>query len=98
MATQRVTGIVPGDESEIHDEPHVAGSRITVRYLQRQVEERGRPPEEVAEGHGLDIADVYAALTYYHRNPGEMERVETRRTELADEAAERTTLTPPDER
>lgn len=98
MSTQRVAGIVPGDESEIHDEPHVSGSRITVRYIQRQVEERGRPPDEVADGHDLDVADVYAALTYYHRNPEEMERVETRRAELAEEAAERTTLRPPDER
>ena len=97
MSTHRVTGIVPGDESEIHDEPHVAGSRITVRYIASQVEDRGLAATTVAERLDLDPADVYAALTYYHANPTEMERVEARRAELANEAAERTTLTPPDE-
>jgi len=95
MSTQRVAGIVPGEDSEIHDEPHISGSRITVRYLQRQVEDRGLSPVEVADRHGLVAGDVYAALTYYHRNPDEMDRVEQRRADLAAEAAERTTLTPP---
>jgi len=95
MSTQRVAGIVPGEESEIRDEPHVSGSRITVRYLQRQLEDRGLSPAEVADRHNLDVGDVYAALAYYHRNSGEMDRVEDRRAGLAAEAAERTTLTPP---
>lgn len=94
---QRVAGIVPGEESDIHDEPHVDGSRITVRYIQRQVEDRGLRPDAVADRYDLDLADVYAALTYYHSNPEEMARVESRRAALAEEAAERTTLTPPDE-
>lgn len=98
MSTQRVAGIVPGDESEIHDEPHLSDSRVTVRYLQRQVEARGLSPAEVADRHDLAVGDVYAALTYYHRNPEEMDRVENRRADLAAEAAERTTLTPPDDR
>ena len=98
MSTQRVAGIVPGDESEIHDEPHVSDSRITVRYLQRQVEDRDVEPRDVADSHGLDVADVYAALTYYHRNTEEMERVEERRAHRVAEAADRTTLTPPDDR
>lgn len=94
MATHQVAGIVPGDESEIHDEPHVEGSRITVRYLAAQVEERGRHPTTVAEQHDLALADVYAALNYYHTNPEEMRRVERRRAELAEKAREMTTLTP----
>lgn len=97
MATSEVAGIVPGDDSRIHDEPHVEGSRITVRYVQRRVEEAGDSPEAVAESHGLDVGDVYAALAYYHANPEEMRRVEERREARAAEAAERTTLTPPEE-
>lgn len=97
MATQGVAGIVPAEESTIHDEPHIEGSRITVRYVQRQVETRGVAPETVADEHGLDLADVYAALTYFHSNPEEMRRVERERDALLDTAAERTTLTPPDE-
>lgn len=97
MSTVAVHGIIPGDESGIHDEPHIAGSRITVRYVRNQVEERGLRPETVADRYGLDLADVYAALTYYHHNPDEMHRVEERRDRLAEKADAMTTLTPPDE-
>lgn len=97
MATHQVAGIVPGDESDIHDEPHVEGSRITVLYLQAQVEERGLHPEAVADRHDIDVAHVYAALAYYHRNPEEMRTVEARRERLAEQAEATTTLTPPDE-
>ena len=46
--------------------------------------------------HDLDLATVYAALTYYHMSPDEMQTVEERRTELAAKADKQTTLTPPD--
>lgn len=97
MATQGVAGIVPAEESSIHGEPHIEGSRISVRYVQQQVETRGVAPETVADEHGLDLADVYAALMYFHSNPEEMRRVERERDSLLDTAAERTTLSPPDE-
>lgn len=90
-----VHGIVPGDESDLHDEPHIEGSRITVRYVYSQVEERGLRPESVANRYDLDLADVRAALTYYHRNPEVMGRVEKRRERLSETTAEMTTLTPP---
>lgn len=97
MATQGVAGIVPAGESTVHEEPHIEGSRITVRYVQRQVETRGVAPETVADEHGLELVEVYAALTYFHRNPEEMRRVERERETLLEAAEERTTLTPPDE-
>lgn len=97
MASQQVHRIVPGEESPIHDEPHIEGSRITVRHIQRRVEDAGLRPADVADRCDLDLADVYAALTYYHMNSEEMRRVEDRRAELAEKAEEMTTLTPPDE-
>ncbi len=97
MSTVAVYGIVSGDKSGIHDEPHIDGSRITVRYVRNQIEERGLRPENVADRYGLDLADVYAALTYYHNNTEEMQRVEKRRDRLAEKADTMTTLTPPDE-
>jgi uncharacterized protein (DUF433 family) len=96
MAMESV-GIVSGDESEIHDEPHIKGSRITVRYIHARVEERGLRPETVADRHNLDLADVYAALAYYHNHPEEMREVEERRGRLSEKAEEMTTLTPPEE-
>jgi uncharacterized protein (DUF433 family) len=96
MATEQA-GIVPAAESEIHDEPHVEGSRITVQYIHARVEERGLRPETVADRHNLDIADVYAALAYYHNNPEEMARVAERHERAADEARRRSSISPPEE-
>ncbi|WP_436931015.1 DUF433 domain-containing protein [Halosimplex halobium] len=95
MATQR-HGIVPGDESSIHDEPHVEGRRVTVRVVQARVEERGDDPECVADQLDLDIASVYEALAYYHNNPEEMRAVERRHEEAVAAAKRRSDLSPPD--
>ena len=95
MATA-IHGIVSGEESELHDEPHVEGSRITVRRLHARVEEHGLQPETVADRHGLDVAAVYEALAYYHRNPGEMRDIAERRERAAERAAELSDLTPPE--
>jgi len=96
MATQTYR-IVSSEESEIHDEPHIEGSRITVQYIRERVEGRGLRPETVADRHSLDVADVYEALAYYHNNPEEMRRVEKRHERLSEKAEEMTTLTPPEE-
>lgn len=81
---------------EVHDEPHIEGSRITVRYMYERVHGRGLQPVTVAERHDLDIADVYHALAYYHEHPDEMRAVEQRREAAIESARERTTITPPD--
>jgi len=95
MATQQYR-IVSGDDSDIHGEPHIEGSRVTVRDVHARVEGRGLAPERVAERYDLDIAAVYEALAYYHSNPGEMRRVEERHERAAAEARERSSLTPPE--
>jgi len=96
MATQEYR-IVSGEDSEIHDEPHIEGSRVTVRDVYVRVERRGTEPERVAERYNLDIADVYEALAYYHSNPEEMQQVEERHERAREEAKRRSSLTPPDE-
>ena len=82
---------------EVHDEPHIEGSRITVRHVYERVHRRGLRPETVAERHDLDIADVYHALAYYHEHPAEMREVERQREAAIESARERTTITPPEE-
>ena len=82
----RKSKIVTADDSEIHDEPHVEGSRVTVQHIHARVEGRGLRPETVAERLDLDIADVYEALAYYHRHPEEMRDIERRRDRVAAEA------------
>jgi uncharacterized protein (DUF433 family) len=95
MTTKRYR-IVPGTESEIHEEPHIQGSRVTVRDVHARVEQRGLAPERVAERYNLDIADIYEALAYYHNNPAEMREVEERHERAVAEAKDRSSLTPPD--
>ena len=95
MAAQQYR-IVSSEESAIHDEPHIEGSRITVRDVRGRVEQRGLVPGRVAERFNLDIADVYEALAYYHSNPEEMRRVEERHERAAAAARERSALTPPE--
>ena len=81
--------IVSGEDSEIHDEPHLEGHRITVRQIVERVEERGLDPETVAQRYNLPVADIYRALTYYYDHPEEMEAVYERKREREQAARER---------
>ncbi|WP_246984070.1 DUF433 domain-containing protein [Halorientalis marina] len=93
---QQIDTIVSGDESEIHDEPHIRGRRITVSHIHARVEERGLRPETVADRHDLSLSEVYHALAYYHDHPEEMAAVQQQREQAAALAREEATLTPPD--
>lgn len=77
--------IVSGEDSEIYDEPHVEGRRLTVSFIQSQVEGRGLDPQTVADRYDLDVAKVYEALAYYHDHPGEMAAAERERRETIEE-------------
>ena len=97
MMSQKVARIVSAEESDIHDEPHVKGSRITVKYIYDRVVGRGLKPETVADRHDLPAARVYEAVAYYYNNPEEMRRVEERHEKAVEEAERKTTISPKDE-
>jgi uncharacterized protein (DUF433 family) len=78
--------VVSGDDSDIHDEPHIEGRRLTVRFLKELVEDDGTDPKAVADRYDLDLAAVYHALAYYHENPDEMARVQRDRRATIDAA------------
>ena len=80
--------VVSGDESGIHDEPHIRGWRITVSYVHALVEERGLDAQTVADRFDFTVSAVYHALAYYHDHPEEMRTVEERRRERYDDAKE----------
>jgi uncharacterized protein (DUF433 family) len=62
--------------------PHIAGTGVTVRTIARWYK-LGMSAEEIAgEIPHLSLAQVYAALAYYHANRAEME------AEMAAEEAE----------
>jgi uncharacterized protein (DUF433 family) len=62
--------------------PHILGKGVTVRRIVFWYK-RGLTPEEIGEriGH-LTLAEVYAALTYYHANTAEVE------ADMTDQTAE----------
>jgi uncharacterized protein (DUF433 family) len=88
--------IVTADESELHDEPHIAGSRITVRFVHERVENTGLDPQEVVDRHNLDLAAVYHALAYYHDHPAEMRQVARERDRAIEEHRDRAISGPDD--
>lgn len=62
--------------------PHIAGKGVAVRRVVTWYK-RGLNAEEICDRIGnLTLAEVYAALTYYHANKTEIE------TDLARQAAE----------
>lgn len=93
---ERTHRIVPAHESDIHDEPHVVDSRVTVRLLHELVEEAGVSPREVASRYDLQLADVYHALAYYHEHPAEMQRVERDREQAIEASRGRAVTSPAD--
>lgn len=74
-------------EDILHDEPRIEGRRVGVRQLQSLVEDHGLTAVEVADRLDLRVADVYAALTYYHDHPKEMAEIEAERERRVDESA-----------
>jgi uncharacterized protein (DUF433 family) len=93
MAQEGTAGIV----QELMDEPHVEGHRVSVRHLHEQVEGRDLAPQTVADRLGLDVADVYRALAYYHDNPDEMHAVTRRRERRIEASRDRGAVTGPDD-
>lgn len=62
--------ITPGVKS---GRPRIAGHRITVQNIVIWHEWMGRTVDEIANDYNLSIADVYAALAYYHDHREEID-------------------------
>ena len=54
--------------------PRIAGHRITVQDIVIWHEWMGRTVDEIANDYKLSIADVYAALAYYHDHREEIDK------------------------
>lgn len=53
--------------------PRLAGRRITVQHIAIQHERLGLSVDEIASEYDLELADVYAALAYYHDHRAEVD-------------------------
>ena len=51
--------------------PRIVGHRITVYDIVIWHEHLGFSPDEIAVDYGLTLADIYAALAYYHDHQAE---------------------------
>jgi uncharacterized protein (DUF433 family) len=77
--------------------PHVEGRRIDVLTIHDVIEGRDDlDPERFAEEYGLDLADVYHALAYYHDHPEEMAECRDRKEKQAEKAREKARKYRPD--
>ena len=59
--------------------PRVTGHRITVQDIVIWHEWQGRSADEIAADHGLELADIYAALAYYYEHQSQIDRSITER-------------------
>lgn len=53
--------------------PRIAGHRITVMDIAIWHDRLGHSPDEISAEYGLSLADVYAALAYYHDHRAEID-------------------------
>jgi len=54
--------------------PRIAGHRISVQNVVIWHNEMGYSVEKIAEDYNLSLADVYAALAYYHDHKEEVDK------------------------
>jgi len=78
------------DEDICGGDPTLDGTRIRVSDVVVQVEHREKTPEEVVSSFpALSVADVYAALTYYHERPRQIRKeIRDREQRLIEKAKE----------
>ena len=53
--------------------PRIAGHRITVQHIVIWHERMGLSADEIASNHGLSLAEIHAALTYYYDHRQEID-------------------------
>ena len=54
--------------------PRIAGHRITVESIAIWHERLGRSVDEIASEHDLTLAEIHAALSYYHDHREEIDQ------------------------
>lgn len=52
----------------VSGQPHIAGTRFTVKQVAVWHEFMGKSADEIASESGLELSDIYAALSYFFEN------------------------------
>lgn len=66
MTTTTLDGHIETTPGVVGGRPRIAGRRITVEHVAIWHVFLGRSADEIAADYDLALADIYAALTYYH--------------------------------
>ncbi len=86
--------VVPTDIKHIVRDPDVYGGKPCISGHRIAVHDvavwhwQGQTPEAIAQGYGLSLAEVYAALTYYYEHQEEIDREIAADDELIGERAQ----------
>lgn len=72
LATQTLDGLIVKDPQLHSGRPVIAGTGNTVRAIAIMYKQ-GYSPEDITGELPLSLAQVYAALTYYHLHVSEIE-------------------------
>lgn len=89
-----MTSIVRSEEV-LGGDPRIEGTRVGVLHVYELVVEGEHAPADVADQLDVSLADVYAALAYYHEHSEEMRSVRKRHNELSERLSE-VAVTPPE--
>ena len=76
-------------------EPRIADTRVGVLDIYELVAGGGYSPEDIADQLDLSLAQIYAALAYYHERSEEMRELRRERDELESRLSE-DSLSPPE--
>lgn len=74
MSTKTLDRHIEITENIASGKPRIAGHRITVQNIMIWHELLGRSVDEIASEYDLTLADVYAALAYYHDHRAEIDK------------------------
>ena len=74
MATRTLDQHIESTPGVAGGKPRIAGHRITVQNIAVWHEWMGRSADEIAAEYDLTLADVYAALAYYHDHQLELDK------------------------
>lgn len=76
------------DDDILGGEPRIKGTRVGVRHIAERVIDSGQSPAYVADQLDLELAEVYAALSYYYAHLGEMREFKRENEEAFDRVRE----------
>jgi uncharacterized protein (DUF433 family) len=68
-----VSTLIVSTPGTLGGKPRMAGRRISVQDIAIWHEHMGMSPDEIATNYDLTLAEVYAALAYYHDHREEIE-------------------------